>query len=124
MIVQEKVIINNKGAQIFELWHTYSDAGFYILKNGVKYDAAYDVDKLKYTETDIPIPPQPEPPPAPTPDPPEPPPRTLEVVDQELTDSQLALISLYENVNNLSEQLTSTQLALVSVYELIKGGDE
>lgn len=119
MIKQEKVELNG-----LPFIKRYSDKNVYIKSGTSKYTVAYDVPTItrEYEETDIPIPPPPTPPPTPTPEP-EPEPRTLELVDQELTDTQLALISLYEDVNYISEQLTSTQLALVSVYEIIKGGD-
>lgn len=52
MIIKESVNINGK-----KFIHTYSDAGFYITRDGVLYEEAYDPAEFnrEYTETDIPI---------------------------------------------------------------------
>lgn len=50
MIIQEKIIIDNK-----ELIKTYSDSGKYIIQNetGIKYCEAIDVpNKYTYTESE------------------------------------------------------------------------
>jgi hypothetical protein len=53
MIVTEIILIENE-----EFQHTYSDAGFYIKRDGIQYEDAMDpVDSGRtYIETDIKIP--------------------------------------------------------------------
>lgn len=52
MVIKETKIINGK-----EFTHTYSDTGMMIMRDGIRYAAAYDpIDTNRtYTETDIPI---------------------------------------------------------------------
>ena len=51
MVITETVTINER-----QFAYTYSDAGYFIERNGAKYDAAYDpiefADSRTYTETD------------------------------------------------------------------------
>ena len=52
MIVQENIKIRNK-----DFVKTYSDAGFYIERDGIMYAEAIDSAEFErvYTETDVPI---------------------------------------------------------------------
>lgn len=52
MIIVETILIENE-----EFQHTYSDAGFYIERDGIQYEDAIDpIDSGRtYTETDIKI---------------------------------------------------------------------
>lgn len=45
------------------------------------------------------------------------------LLEEQLTDTQLALCEQYEEKLVLEEQLTDTQLALCDVYELVLGGE-
>lgn len=51
------------------------------------------------------------------PDPVEPEPTEMEVLQEEVTDLQLALVEQYEENLALQEEVTNTQLALVELYE-------
>lgn len=46
------------------------------------------------------------------------------LIGEQLTDTQLALCDVYEDNIELEQQITDTQLALCDVYELILGGTE
>ena len=48
---------------------------------------------------------------------------TIILLEQQLTDTQMALCETYEQNIVLEQQLTDTQLALCDVYELVLGGE-
>ena len=58
MIVQEIIRLDKKILDSSYLVRTYSNAGFYIERDGVQYAEAIDLPQFNYTytETDLPLP--------------------------------------------------------------------